>query len=301
MNRRVSAYLLAALLWCSPALAQMSGGLQFPGPGTPHSAGGGGYTGPGDIYAFGIWAGLRAYSAATAGTKAIELCDSAGANCADVSTNATTGVLNAPGSRGADNCNSVNTCTIRTIYDKAGSALDCVQTTTANRPTLNMTGGPGGGPAAVFVRASTQTMTCGVSTGISNTQPFTYVGLAERTGTTGSFNTVLGSGGPDLLFNSSANGCGIYAGSVFVDTTHCADNAWHAMQGMFNNASSQFYIDGNSNSGTAGTAVSTSNFVIGNGIGGLLDGRVAEIGVAAGDKSASFSSLNSNMHTFWGF
>ena len=291
--------LIVLLLTSSLISPAHAGQMSLLGAGKASGGGGGGYTGPGDLYSFGLWVGLKAYNVATAGTKAIELCDSAGANCADVNTDAVTGALNAPGTRGADNCNSVNTCTIRTMYDKAGGALDCVQATTANRPTLNMTGGPGGGPAAVFVRASTQTLTCGA--GFTGTQPFTYVALAERTGTTGSFNTVLGSGGPDLLFNSSANGCGIYAGSVFVDTTHCADSTWHAMQGVFNNASSSFYIDGNSNSGTAGTAVTTSNYVIGNGIGGLLDGRVSEVGVVTGDKSANFGALNTNIHTRWGF
>jgi hypothetical protein len=56
------------------------------------------YTGPGDVVSGAkAWYGLRAYSAATAGTKAIRLCDHLGANCADISTSASTGKLNNPG------------------------------------------------------------------------------------------------------------------------------------------------------------------------------------------------------------
>jgi hypothetical protein len=50
-----------------------------------------------------------------------------------------------------------------------------------------------------------------------------------RTGTTTSFNTALGAGG-DVLFNSGANACGGYAGTVVIDSTHCADNEGASIQ-----------------------------------------------------------------------
>ena len=90
--RRISlAFAICSLLSLGGAQAQLAGGMMFPGPGTPASSGGGAYVGPGDS---GIqpgaaaWIGLRAYSLAKAGTKAINLCDNAGANCSDESTNA---------------------------------------------------------------------------------------------------------------------------------------------------------------------------------------------------------------------
>jgi hypothetical protein len=125
--------------------------------------------------------------------------------------------------------------------------------------------------------------------------------VADRTGTTGSFNTVVNNGSSDVLFNSAANGCGIYAGTVLADTTHCADSSWHAIEGLYNNTSSQITVDGNNTSGTAGAGVSTAGFKLGNGVGGFLDGRFVEGGVINGDKSASFGALNSNIHAFWGF
>jgi hypothetical protein len=275
-----------------------------PGPGTVHSTGGGGYTGPGDVITFGFWVGLRAYNGATAGTKAINLCDNAGANCADINTNASTGVLNNPGTLGANNCNTSGTCLIKTFYNKtaSGATNDCTQATAANMAALNMTGGPGGtSPAAIFTRAAPTTYDCGVQTGITDTQPFTQTTVAERTATFTNFNTVIGSGGPDLLFNSSANGCGGYANAVLVDTTHCADSAWHLIMVLYNNASAKVQLGNNTPvAGTIGAAVGTAHIQLGTGIGGNLDGRIAEVGAIASDQSANFNSLYTNENGFWG-
>jgi hypothetical protein len=257
---------------------------------------GGSFTGPGDIVSFNWWTGLRAYSAATAGTKAINLCDDTGANCSDISTNASTGVLNAPGTHGANNCNTSATCRIATFYDKVGTD-DCTQATNANRATLNFTGGPGGAfAAAVFVRASSESYPCGTSPPSPTAQPFSISSVSERTGTTGSFNTVMSVGGADVLYNSGANACGGYAGAVLVDSTHCADNAYHAAQVLYSTTGS-VVIDGNTAvTGSIGSGAPSGAYTIGTGIGGLLDGRFLEAGVAAGDQSASFNALNSNQH-----
>ena len=70
-----------------------------------------------------IWWGLRAYSAAYRGGKAIRLCDHSFANCADVLTNATTGGLTGSLIRGSDDCSAINTCTISIVYDQSGQNL----------------------------------------------------------------------------------------------------------------------------------------------------------------------------------
>src|SRR6187551_413431 len=65
--------LIAWLALCGVANAQLSGGLQFPGPGTAHSAGGG-YVGPVDAVAGAThcWS-LQACSNALIGSNTIEL------------------------------------------------------------------------------------------------------------------------------------------------------------------------------------------------------------------------------------
>ena len=85
------------------------------------------YTGPGDVYSstwYAWWSVARAFSAAKAGTKAINLCDHSGANCTDVLTSASTGALVAPTLIGSDNCTTLTTCQIHTIYDQSGS-INC--------------------------------------------------------------------------------------------------------------------------------------------------------------------------------
>lgn len=256
------------------------------------------YTGPGDIQTFSGWWGLRAFSAAQRGTHAISLCDNTGTNCADVLTNATTGVLNSPGTRGANNCNTSGTCLIATFYDQTGNGNNCTQSTAANMAALNMTGGPSGSnPAALFTRANSDVYSC-VNTGPS--QPLSESVVAERTGTVGSFGTVISYGAQDDLgFGNSANTGYAYAGSILSATAN--DNAWHAMQGLFNGASGAIYIDGTNTAGTTGSSNPSTNTLMGNGIGGLLDGRMTEAGTIIGNASANFSALNSNQHTFWGF
>jgi hypothetical protein len=77
------------------AFAQV-GGLSFPGPGPGHSSGGGGFTGPGDIVSFNLWAGLHAYNAANAAALApiVDQVDQAGNNPITIDS-LSTGALNA--------------------------------------------------------------------------------------------------------------------------------------------------------------------------------------------------------------
>jgi hypothetical protein len=202
-----------ALGVCSPVTAQV-GGLSFPGPG-PRATAGVAYTGPGDIATFQYCYGLRAYSSATRGNAAINLCDNTGANCSDVATNASTGVLNAPGTHGANNCATSNTCLIAKFYDQTGGGANCTQITAANMPTFNNTAGPlGTTPTAVFAGPQT----CAATVTALATQPFSGSMVAERTGSVTSYNSVIdfgvGNGDAGMLFENAANTVGIYAGAL---------------------------------------------------------------------------------------
>jgi hypothetical protein len=94
-----------------------------------------GYQGPGDkVSGAFVWYGLRAYSAATRGNKAINVCLTGGASCTDTVINATTGALTIT-TVGGSSCASV-TCYIEKIYDQTGgtncSSASCDLTAIAN-------------------------------------------------------------------------------------------------------------------------------------------------------------------------
>ena len=264
--------------------------------GAPASGGAAAYTGPGDVTTFSQWYGIRAYSAAKRGTAAINVCNSTGGvdvGCADLSTDATTGKL-VSATVSAITCPGTN-CTIKTFYDQTGGGGDCTQATVASRATLPATGGPGSNPTASF--NGSQNYTCGTTTG---TQPVSLSAVADRTGNTSAFNSVISFGFTvDLLFNNSTNSVGEYAGSVLA--TAATDGSFHAVQALANGASSSIYVDGSSTAGNAGTTSPSTNTRFGTGVGGSCTCNIVEGGTIASDKSANFAALNSNQHSFWGF
>src|ERR1039458_4959338 len=100
---------------------------------------GGGYAGILDVQGSptSCWS-LRACSAATRGAAAISLCDHSGANCADVLTDATTGMLTGSLTRGSDNCAVLTTCIVAEMYDQTATANGMIFNTTA--PTFTPSG-----------------------------------------------------------------------------------------------------------------------------------------------------------------
>jgi hypothetical protein len=304
--------LLAAVALRSPVAAQFNGCPA--GFCSPQVTGAGGYTGPGDLSLGTATAffGLRAYSAATRGTKVINLCDTSGANCADVLTNATTGVLNAPGTRGAVNCTTSGTCLIKIIYDQIGTncsgVCDMNQTTTANMPVLsNSCGALSKTFCIAFVRANADQFVQTASFASALSQPFTVSLVAVRTGT---LTTAQGIAAPfgassnrQFVFNSGTT-VGIYGGSGFVNSGTVSNSAWHSLQGVWNDPSNSVVnVDGsNGTPGSGGTNNMTGPGVVGtDSFGSFLDGNVVEYSIW----SSAFSSGNSttmchNQFTYWG-
>src|SRR5262249_23860887 len=131
--------LFAGLLCLLQALAQIIGG------GVWRGGRGSSYVGPLDVVgASKICASLRACSAALAGTKVANICNSGDANCADLNSlaNGDFDVTTAQGSPlnwgGAG-----GTCTIKWLYNQpaglncsGGTTCDMLNNTAANRPTL---------------------------------------------------------------------------------------------------------------------------------------------------------------------
>ena len=134
MVSKLSLLLLLALI--APAHAQLSqthaGGAAGAARSTPA------FVGAGDIRSFAVWwSNSRAYSLATRGNPLINVCNSTGGadvGCADMVTDATTGVLT-PATISGISCPGAN-CTVKTYYDQTGGGNSCTQATVANRNAL---------------------------------------------------------------------------------------------------------------------------------------------------------------------
>jgi hypothetical protein len=113
------------------------------GAGKQASGGGASFTGMGDAKsgAKGHW-GVIAYSAATRGSNMLELCNVGDAACANVASDATTGLVSSTQVIGGTTCGTtggVDVCTIKTLYDDSGAsncsgACNLVNATIGTRP-----------------------------------------------------------------------------------------------------------------------------------------------------------------------
>ena len=275
---------------------------------------------------------LRACSLAKAGTKAINLCDHLGANCTDISTNATTGKLNAPGTLGSDNCTVLTTCVIKIWYDQSGSlacssaACDASQATVANMPTLTFSC-VNSLPCAVFngtsdVLASPTSFPVTASGGT-----MTYVTVSIRTAnftTAGGILDIGGSGGHlQLNYRQLASAVQVFNGTGGIFTSNITDSNYHVLQAVFNGASSVLYCGGSAGTScsTSGTSNSLSPGTTGNTPGtapvlcigavtsgastctaSFLSGQVTEV-VAYNStvfSGTQLSNMNANEYGFWG-
>lgn len=259
------------------------------------------YVGPGDVVSGAVaWWGLRAYSAATAGTKAANLCHlTPGVVCADINTLANGNFDVSTAVTGPLNCGVV-TCWVSKLYDQSGanscSGSPCDVNAGTAHPTLatNVIGSlPSMQSAADADNFTTASLT--------QAQPFTISFVYESTGTADS--GILSSGGLQIRPNQSGAGTGtIYAGNTSF-TVAMTNSAFHAGQVVFNGASSSINLDGSTSTGSPGTN-GFSGAVILFSISGsqVLTGYISEVGIWSGSlTSGQQTSLNDNQHTYWGF
>lgn len=314
MKRIVLALALCASLIGS---AHAQGGMG-PGPGTVHSTGGGGgFVGAGDLTITATvqayW-GLRAWTSATRGNKLINACNSTGGTdvgCGDMFSDATTGIL-ASATIGGITCPGAN-CTVKTIYDISGqtncssAVCDLTQATVANRPTLGISG-VNSRPCMQFTAASSQSLVNSTNFApVSATQPFTVSYVADRTGATGAIGNVIESGASiQIGFFSSANTIFEYAGGSVASLGSVTDSTFHAVQNILNGASSVIYVDGSSNSVSAGANPWGSILTMGGsaGTGNKLTACVTEVSIwHGGFSSGDNSTVNANQHgsSGWNF
>lgn len=304
--RRISWLALVALLALAPGLAK----AQFLGPGWWKTASSASYVGPGDVVAMSFWFGMRAYSAATEGTKAVNICSESGGvdvTCEDELTSTTTGKL-VLGTVGAT-CGGI-TCTVKTWYDQtganycSGAPCDLTQTVVANRATFNISCPTTSYPCAVFSN-SAQDLYENAYSGFSAFNTHSLTAVAQNT-FTGAQDNLFAAHNEQLGFtNSSANQCFLFYNNVIAATAN--DNAWHAIQGVVDDSvtnGSELYIDGTATPGSSSGGSLQGPLLLG----GLsssqfFGGYFEEIGFSDVTlfSGTQASNLNSNQHAFYGF
>lgn len=278
------------------------------------------YSGPGDLVAALAWVGLRPYSLAKVGTKAVNLVRASDSHTCDFLSSATLGLGNSAGcSNSGENgtalatwCNAT-TCSVTKLYDQTGgtncsaAVCDVSQATGAKQPTVTLSC-LGSLPCLTFVRASNQILTNAAgAAGAANGPAFTSA--AERTGNTTSFHEYFGSGHSELLFKNAVNAAGVYGGTGVFGTAN--DSVWHAIQGWATvTANATYtYIDGTKTTGTDSNNLTQTGLSLGcfnSSTTDCLDGKFAEGGIfdgqsATGWTNTQLSNMNSNIHNFWGF
>lgn len=292
--RKFLAFLTAALLCASPVQAQVGFGGIFPGPGTPASSGGGGYTGPGDIKTYSAWFGLRAYNGATAtaGSAAINLCN--GVTCSDVH------VTSSGGLSSSDlvtlGCSAISTCTIHTFYDQTGNGNTQTQATAGSRPTFN--------PSCIG------SLPCAVNNGsdffnpsgsLTSSQPISMVWVGERTSnfTTQGNPLETSPGGIQVGYNTSANTLIGYFGSV--QSATASDSTWHVLQMLGNGVSGKITVDNTTATKSMGTDTLSSAqiYLMGGDTGRAPTMNFLEGGMIFGDYSTATSTTCGNANTYW--
>jgi hypothetical protein len=130
--------------------------------------------------------------------------------------------------------------------------------------------------------------------------------VAERTSVASYASIISSDGGAGALagFDGSANNMAMFTGGT-VDIISASDNAFHAAQFIFNNASSSAYVDGTLTSSLSlgdANAWDTSGPSICNDTGSrALTGYIGEVYLLSADMTSLESTINSNQHSRYGF
>lgn len=257
------------------------------------------YAGPGDVIsgALGYYSAARAYTAAFAATGAaiMDIVDNAGANPATINI-LTTGFVDLATLNAWIALHG--TASVTKLYDQTGSGNHITNVTLAQMPTINVSA-LASLPGLVFSSAAGSRL---LSANITQAQSISLSVVAMKTATTsaGFFGSSAG-GFVGIIGGVAADTWSASAGTVLASST-ANDSTFHAAQALFNGASSSISVDGSSTSGNAGSGAFSANpIAMGRGNGATIGGTIMEGIIWAGDKSASFGSLNTNQHGANGF
>jgi hypothetical protein len=266
------------------------------------------YVGPGDL-GLGtplFWIGLRAFSLATVSTKAVNIRRSSDNTSADFNTlsNGDLDVASITAFVGGS-----ASAWITKLYDKSGNGNDFSQTVAANQPQFIFPNTASTAPLAKSTMFFSQGFNSFMSSPsiAAQIQPF-FASMIFNNVDIGSQTWILDDASLNIgcgVHSSAANQAWMWAGNTIV-TASQTDSVWHAMQVVWNNTTSDLYIDGVTNplSVASTTGSSTGSWTLGDlsGTGGGFNGYGEEFGVwLFAPTSGQKSSLNSNQHAYGGF
>ncbi len=272
----------------------------FVPPPIPFSSGVVAYSGPGNIVTGAtVWGGLRAYTAATAGTKAIRIRASGDNVETDINT-LTNGNLDVATVSSFLTTHG-GSAFVTTIYDKTGNGHDWTQTSAAAQPALALSG-LGSLPIMQFAANPTWMIT----DSITAAQAFTNVLVLDST-TTNTSRPMgnAGTAGVILFSNTTPNGISLYSGNVSAETASTV-STWYSLQCLYSGTNSQITLNGSVGGAiNAGTSDIGGPVTIGgdrSGGGFAWTGNMTEIGIwPVGFSSANFTAMSANQRAYWGF
>ena len=190
---------------------------------------------------------------------------------------------------------------VRKLYDQTGNGNHLEAIALALMPVLTLNAIKSTFPAITFdPPAST-----GIGTGTfpATAQPCTISTVAKRIGSFTDRNAIFISSGPNGLYYepTPAETFLVYGGNLS-ETPGATDNAWLALQGVLNGASSIGSVNGSSNTVNAGTGGLGGNTRFGDNSTSGLNGRAVEIGVwPVAFSSANNTAMSANQRAYWGF
>lgn len=284
------------------------------------AAGGGGYTGPGDVVSgASVWYGLRAYNAAYAAATGniadlVAVTGGAAVCTLKAATDGTADIVGAycGGSTVPAACAAASggSCKIAKLYDQTGGGKDASQGTLATMPAIvfgPVTGLSSNRPAMVFSNAQFLATTSAPVIA----QPLTYSSVSIRTSGTTDAGMMAGDSGNDAeMIYRTANVSAVFAGGS-VPTQAQTDNSWHSFHGVFNGVATACLMNVDGSSGSSANCGSTGlpaahQLWIGRDSfqtsGSWLVGRINEAGVWPSALSGgNMTSLSSNQHSYWGY
>lgn len=247
------------------------------------------YVGPGDIIGGAMmWWGGRSYKASKIGTNAIRVRRSSDNTEQDFTTIEHGGLP----SDALTVFAAGSTLFVKTLYDQTGNGFDLIQTNTSLQPQLTSSA-----IGSAYAIEATATKTMATTSQFSQAQPIFKSGVMKYTSDADMFFSLDTNTTQVRFLRANAGVVNIYAGGEFtVGRTY--KNTWMAVRALYNAASSEFVINGDSNTGNAGS----------NGFTGpegytLFSGWVgfgAELGIWASNPTADQKGvLMVNQRSYW--
>ncbi len=255
------------------------------------------YQGPGDIVSGATgWWGLRAYTAASIGANCVELRRSTDNTAQTFVTIAGGGLDLAAITTFASGGNLF----VRTLYDQTGGGHNMTQTTNASQPDFIL-GGLGSLPIMRATIAAGKFLAATLAANVS--QPFTASLVSHRQADTTTAGFLGGSISPVAFwqYNNTVNTLAVLGPTT--QTTTVSDAAFHALNLVFNGASSDMNIDGTANAKSVGTnALGTSVGIFATPGQGSATAEITEHGIwPSAFNGTQSSNMSSNQHSYWGF